>query len=332
MFSLPFGFGEKVPDQFVELGGAFEVNGVTGFRDAHETAAGKAASGEMDRLWRNDDVFFSGQAEHGHVERRECFRRGSAQLTELTAKGVLFEANGQVVDLPIEAVKARLLVRHAFASGRVHAAFEEALLTPTRLGGVNRRKRRVSESAGGVAHHEGFHAFGTLQGVGEAGPASHRLCNEPYFLEAEVVDERCQIGCESGRSRASWLLAGRCEAAVTENDTGVAVFERGKLLPPAQVVSAEAMREHQRRSGAGHFVIDAGARDFEKWHGAQSTDLEHGDTEDREFRPGSRMLSWSSGELVSCTDHSVNSQKAPVPSVSPCFNLPVNATNSRHLC
>jgi hypothetical protein len=41
-----------------------------------------------------------------------------------------------------------------------------------------------------------------------------------------------------------------------EGHAGVAVAEMRHLLPPAQMIAAEPVREHQQRTFAGRFVIE----------------------------------------------------------------------------
>jgi len=60
---------------------------------------------------------------------------------------------------------------------------------------------------------------------------------------------------------------------VGEDQAAEGAGESGDLLPPGEVVAAEAVGEGEegRSGGAVEVVVDAGAGAFEPWHGADST-------------------------------------------------------------
>ncbi len=62
---------------------------------------------------------------------------------------------------------------------------------------------------------------------------------------------------------------GRREAAMGEGDAGVVGREVRHLLPPAQMVAAEPVREQQGRPAAGDFVVEIAERALQSTDGAR---------------------------------------------------------------
>ena len=117
--------------------------------------------------------------------------------------------------------------------------------------------------AGGAGEDEGAQAVGVGGGVGGAGPAAHRLADEDGGVELEVVEEGEQVVGEAGEAGAAGGLGGEGEAAVGEHDAGAAGGEVGQLLPPAEVVAAEAVGEDHHRPRAGVGGVGEGEEDLE---------------------------------------------------------------------
>ncbi len=86
-----------------------------------------------------------------------------------------------------------------------------------------------------------------------------------------MVEEGQQVVGEAGEAGAAGGLGRAGEAAVGEHDAGVAAGEVGELLPPAEVVAAEAVGEDQRRggrvAGAVDLVVQIAVRAGEGGHG-----------------------------------------------------------------
>ena len=98
----------------------------------------------------------------------------------------------------------------------------------------------------------------------ERGPAAHRLRHDADVGRAEVIGERREIARVVVRVGTAGRRARRREAAMREGHAGVAVAEVRHLLPPAQVIAAEPMREDQEWTRAGGLVIEATVGAVEK--------------------------------------------------------------------
>src|SRR6185369_11478716 len=114
--------------------------------------------------------------------------------------------------------------------------------------------------SGSGSHDERAHSPRLAQRVGEAGPAAHRLGNQAHILQREMVHERREVvGKVLRGARAVEGVRGH-ETAMCECDARVARCEMGNLLPPGEMVAAQAMREHDCRSAAFDLVVDAAVR------------------------------------------------------------------------
>ncbi len=92
--------------------------------------------------------------------------------------------------------------------------------------------------------------------VFEHRPAAHRLADQPYVGEAQVIDQGGEIagivcGIGAARDRVGWR-----EAAMGEGDARIVGSKMGDLLPPAHLVAAEPVGEEQGRAAAGHLVVE----------------------------------------------------------------------------
>jgi hypothetical protein len=72
-----------------------------------------------------------------------------------------------------------------------------------------------------------------------------------------MIDERAEIAGVVGRIGPAGNFARRRKSAVSEGHARVGAAEMRHLLPPAQMVAAEPVGEHDRRPGAGDLVIEA---------------------------------------------------------------------------
>src|SRR4051794_35333991 len=81
-----------------------------------------------------------------------------------------------------------------------------------------------------------------------------------YISRADVHDQRREVigiigGIGTARRRARW-----CKAAMREGHAGIAAAEVRHLLPPAQMVAAKPVREHEHGPSTVYFVIEAAVR------------------------------------------------------------------------
>src|SRR5436190_74984 len=90
----------------------------------------------------------------------------------------------------------------------------------------------------------------------ERSPAAHRLRHETHFAAAEMIDERAEIARIVVRVRTAGRRTRGRKAAVREGHAGVAAAEMRHLLPPAQMIAAKPVREHQQRTLAGYFIVE----------------------------------------------------------------------------
>lgn len=126
----------------------------------------------------------------------------------------------------------------------------------------------------GIAHDEGADACGVGEGEGEACPAAHRLGDEGDGAGGVVdVDEGGEVVGEGSRAGFGARLLGWGEPAVGEGKAAVTGFdEGGDLLPPGEVIAAEAMGEDDER-GFGRavgFVPESCGGAIELCHGGRS--------------------------------------------------------------
>ena len=131
---------------------------------------------------------------------------------------------------------------------------------PVEARGIAQQGRAPGDGAGGRGENEGAHALRPRQRVLQAAPAAHRLGHQSDLAEPEMVDQRRQISRIVGRIRPAGNFARRRKAAVGEGHAGTAAGEVRHLLPPAQVIAAEPVREHDRRPSAGDLVEEAAPR------------------------------------------------------------------------
>jgi hypothetical protein len=171
---------------------------------------------------------------------------------------------GERIDLLIEKVRRRLLARHALAGRHVDVVGLHRgrggggrLLPARHLRGIAEQGRGARDRARRRGKHERPHARRIRQREVECAPTAHRLCHDAHVAWAEVVDERRNVARIVDGIGAVGERARRRKAAMRERHAGVAVAEVRHLLPPAQVVATESVREHQHRARACNLVVDA---------------------------------------------------------------------------
>jgi hypothetical protein len=84
----------------------------------------------------------------------------------------------------------------------------------------------------------------------QARPAAHRLRDERRALDAEMVEQRAQVIGERRAAGPAGDVGRHAEAAMVERHAGEALAEVRHLLPPRQMVAADAVREDEGRRPA----------------------------------------------------------------------------------
>ena len=207
--------------------------------------------------------------QHRHGERRQGGRRSRPQRDQPREHGASIHGV-QRVDLPVEEVQRGLLAGHPLPRGGVRARREVAPRPrPVRpQEGIDLRVGQRPERRG---HHEAPHALGCPQRIAETRPAAHRLGDQSNVADVEAVEQRGQVVDERGGAGTAGLLARRTEATVGERDARVARRQMRHLLPPGEMIPAEAVREDHRRTRAGHLVVQLATRAVQERHRRSSS-------------------------------------------------------------
>src|SRR6185436_15373956 len=139
----------------------------------------------------------------------------------------------------------------------VRSHFARPLGPGGKCGLVESRHAARIDHPGSAGHHQRADLCRKAQRVVQAGPAAHRLRDQPHLLQAELVDERRKVVGIGIGGRGSVYRSRRREAAVRECHAGVALREMRHLLPPGKMIAPEAVHEYERRAAALHVVVDA---------------------------------------------------------------------------
>ena len=99
-------------------------------------------------------------------------------------------------------------------------------------------------------------------------PPAHRLRDEANVGKPQVIDQGGEVAGIVGGIDATRDRVGRREAAMGESHAGVAGREVRHLLPPAQVIAAQPVREDERRAAARDFVVEIAERALQPTDGA----------------------------------------------------------------
>ena len=128
------------------------------------------------------------------------------------------------------------------------------------LGAARRIAAATVEGAGCRAQHQRLHLCRMGDCVVQHGPAAHRLADQPHVGEFQMIDQGGKIVRIIGGIGAARHGIRRREAAMGEAHAGVARREMRDLLPPAQVIAAQAVGEQQGRAAARYFVVEIAER------------------------------------------------------------------------
>src|SRR5688500_4320030 len=104
--------------------------------------------------------------------------------------------------------------------------------------------------------------------VTETCPAPHRLADEVRLRDIEMLKQRVQIAGECRAPRPVARLPRLAECAMVDRYAAMAIGEKRDLLPPAQMIAAAAVREHDRRTAAVAFIIELDSVDCCERHHA----------------------------------------------------------------
>ncbi len=125
----------------------------------------------------------------------------------------------------------------------------------------------VRGPGGGAAQDQGPYACrGQTRQPGDSPPA-HGLGDHMRALDAEVFEEGDEVRAK-GPPANGHVAAGEAPATGIEGGTPETPGEFRHLLPPAQVVAACPVEEHDVRAVAMLFVVQVGGIHFRVWHWA----------------------------------------------------------------
>ena len=111
-------------------------------------------------------------------------------------------------------------------------------------------------------------AFGVATSEVERRASAHRLADEEGGLaQFEVIEEAEDVVGEGFGVGATFRQLGVAEAALVEDDAGVALRQDGDLLPPAQMIAADAVTEHNGNARAFDLVEELDTVDGGVGHG-----------------------------------------------------------------
>ena len=232
---------------------------------------------------REDDVLAAGDQERRHAEVLQFGDGPAGGAAQALAHLRLVERARHGVDAGIEKVQGGRARRRCHAHRRMDAVGEAGgglrfgVLHPRIVGAAARRIAAAAiERAGGRAQHQRLHFRRMGDGVFEHRPAAHRLTDQAHVGEFQMIDQGSEIGGVVGGIGAAVDRTGRREAAMGEAHAGVTWREVRDLLPPAQVIAAQAVGEQQRRSAARHLVVEIAERPLQSADAARRRLVGHG--------------------------------------------------------